>query len=90
MAGRFQINARIMEKPIYIDVIKRNCTTFLCNESSYDHTYGSDPITLRYIGRAITLIILLSEAEWRIYASTKYTIIGSDNGSSPGRRQAII
>ena len=30
------------------------------------------------------------EAEWRIYASVKLTIIGSDNGLSPGRRQAII
>ena len=32
----------------------------------------------------------LDEAEWRIYASINYTIIGSDNGLSPGRRQAII
>ena len=32
----------------------------------------------------------LIEAEWRIYASSKLTSIGSDNGSSPGRRQAII
>ena len=31
-----------------------------------------------------------SEAEWRIYASVKLTIIGSDNGLSPVRRQAII
>ena len=30
------------------------------------------------------------EAEWRIYASVNLTIIGSDNGLSPGRRQAII
>ena len=30
------------------------------------------------------------EAERRIYASVNYTIIGSDNGLSPGRRQAII
>ena len=30
------------------------------------------------------------EAEWRIYASVNSTIIGSDNGLSPGRRQAII
>ena len=29
------------------------------------------------------------EAEWRIYVG-KLTIIGSDNGLSPGRRQAII
>ena len=26
----------------------------------------------------------------RIYASVNYTITGSDNGLSPGRRQAII
>ena len=26
----------------------------------------------------------------RIYASSKVTVIGSDNGLSPGRRQAII
>ena len=32
---------------------------------------------------------LLIEAEWRIYASVNL-IIGSDNGLSPGRRQAII
>ena len=32
----------------------------------------------------------LIEAERRIYASVNYTIIGSDNGLSPGRRQAII
>ena len=30
------------------------------------------------------------EAEWRIYASVNYTIMGSDNGLSPGRHQAII
>ena len=30
------------------------------------------------------------EAEWRIYASMNYGNIGSDNGLSPGRRQAII
>ena len=29
-------------------------------------------------------------AEWRIYASLNWVIIGSDNGSSPVRRQAII
>ena len=27
---------------------------------------------------------------WSLYASIKYTIIASDNGLSPGRRQAII
>ena len=32
----------------------------------------------------------LIEAEWRIYASVNYTINGSDNGLSPGRRHAII
>ena len=30
------------------------------------------------------------EAEWHMYASVNYTIIGSDNGLSPPRRQAII
>ena len=35
-------------------------------------------------------IILLIEAEWHIYASVDQTIIGSDNGLSPGGRQAII
>ena len=30
------------------------------------------------------------EAEWCIYASVNYIIIGSDNGLSPGRGQAII
>ena len=30
------------------------------------------------------------EAEWRIEASINCTILGSDNGLSPGRRQAII
>ena len=33
---------------------------------------------------------LLIEADGRIYASGKLTIIGSDNGLSPTRRQAII
>ena len=32
----------------------------------------------------------LIEAEWCMYASVNYTIIGSDNGLSPARRQAII
>ena len=32
----------------------------------------------------------LIEAEWRIYASLNWVIIGSDNGLSPGRRHAII
>ena len=32
----------------------------------------------------------LFEAEWRIGASVKHTIIDSDNGLSPDRRQAII
>ena len=35
-------------------------------------------------------IIQLIEAEWRIYASVNYTIIGSDNGLLPVRHQAII
>ena len=30
------------------------------------------------------------EAEWRIYASLNWVIIGSDNDLSPVRRQAII
>ena len=30
------------------------------------------------------------EAEWRIYASVNWDIIGEDNGLSPGQRQAII
>ena len=34
--------------------------------------------------------LCLNVCEWRIYASLKLTIIGSDNGLSPGRRQAII
>ena len=35
-------------------------------------------------------VISLIEAEWRIYASENYVIVGSDNGLSPVRRQAII
>ena len=34
--------------------------------------------------------LVVFEAEWRIYASANYAIIGSDNGLSPLRRQAII
>ena len=34
--------------------------------------------------------IKLIEAEWRIYASLNWVTIGSDNGLSPLRRQAII
>ena len=37
--------------------------------------------------RAVRQLIV---AEWRIYASLKLSIIGSDNGLSPDRRQAII
>ena len=29
-------------------------------------------------------------AEWRMYSPQTYTIIGSDNGLSPDRRQHII
>ena len=36
------------------------------------------------------LFIYFIEAEWRIYASLNWVIIGSDNGLSPVRRQAII
>ena len=32
----------------------------------------------------------LIEAEWRIYTSVQHTSIGSDNGLSPVRRQAIF
>ena len=32
----------------------------------------------------------LIEAGWHKYASVDQTIIGSDNGFSPGQRQAII
>ena len=38
----------------------------------------------------IPTILSLIEAEWRIYASVNKKIIGSDNGLSPDRRQAII
>ena len=34
--------------------------------------------------------VKLTGAEWRIYASVKYAIIGSDNGLSLVRRQVII
>ena len=34
--------------------------------------------------------VKLIESKWRIYASVNYAIIGSDNGLSPGRGQAII
>ena len=39
---------------------------------------------------AKSCLYCLIEAEWRIYASVNWAIIGSDNGMSPGRRQAII
>ena len=35
-------------------------------------------------------VFYLNEAKWRIYALYKITIIGSDNGFSPGRHQSII
>ena len=41
-------------------------------------------------GRPWLLINWLIEAEWRMYASLNWIIIGSDNGLSPVRRQAII
>ena len=34
--------------------------------------------------------MLVIVAEWRIYASLNWAIIGSDNGMSPVWRQAII
>ena len=37
-----------------------------------------------------TFTCLFTEAEWCIYESVYYPIIGSDNGLSPFRRQAII
>ena len=40
--------------------------------------------------RVIAVFHLLIEAEWRIYASANLPTIGSDNGLSPDRRQAII
>ena len=36
------------------------------------------------------IIVCPIETEWRIYASDNYAIIGSDNGLSPDRSQAII
>ena len=38
---------------------------------------------------ACSLVIWFTEAEWRIYASVKYTNIVSDNGLSPVCHQAI-
>ena len=35
-------------------------------------------------------LFYIIEAEWCLYASVNLTIIGSDNGLSPGRHQAII
>ena len=36
------------------------------------------------------MFVQLTEAEWRIYASPTKAMIGSNNGLSPVRRQAII
>ena len=41
-------------------------------------------------GRQNMVVHQLIEAEWRIYASLNWVILGSDNGLSPVRRQAII
>ena len=41
-------------------------------------------------GICLNMLHYLIEAEWRIYASIRYTIIGSDNGLWPGRSKAII
>ena len=35
-------------------------------------------------------MLQLIEAEWRLYASLNYDIIGLDNGLSPARHQAMI
>ena len=35
-------------------------------------------------------LVWLIEVDWRIYASVQQAILGSDNGFSPIRRQAII
>ena len=45
-------------------------------------------VTLLYVQQFVW--VKLIEAEWRIYASLNRAIIGSDNGLSPVRRQAII
>ena len=41
-------------------------------------------------GTHSTPFINIIEAEWRIYASFNWAFIGSDNGLSPVRHQAII
>ena len=53
------------------------------------------PIKFRFANTLIDMYHCLHswyliEAEWRIYASENYDIIGSDNGLSPDRHQAII
>ena len=53
---------------------------------------SSDRVNFIMIIRSLvkSYLYCLIEAEWRIYASVNWAIIGSDNGMSPGRRQAII
>ena len=48
------------------------------------------PSTRKKKATLVNTTVQLIEAEWRIYASLDKTIIGSDNGLSPDRRQAII
>ena len=37
-----------------------------------------------------TMLHLLIQAEWHIYASVDWSTIGSDNGLAPNRRQTVI
>ena len=55
--------------------------------SNYIHIKIWDIIIHTILISALTWMI---EAEWRIYASSNWVIIGSDNGLLPVRRQAII
>ena len=66
---------------IYFNVITNNCC--LCEIALYMRLFV---INLSHEPMLVKLI----EAEWRIYASLNWVIIGSDSGLSPVRRQAII
>ena len=56
-----------------------------------ERDFGEDTmIILKQYYSIFNISTELIEAEWRIYTSVDNTIIGSDNGLSPVRHQAII
>ena len=68
--------------------IKLNCEISICRHCCWPLVHVIEDYLIIHI--LLTRADLIIEAELRIYASTNYAIIGSDNGLSPVRRKPII